>query len=362
METNKKTNKKASPRGKKWKAGLILFVCVLIVLLVLVSCAGYGYYKSKINLLEYNEGTLQQEGTVTDEEAAADAAMMEQATADLEKIEAVAAEGDTIFDDDVFNVLLIGTDERTEEFNDNARGDSCMLLSINKKTMKVTLASFERGTGVPILAGQYAGQWDWLTHTFRYGGADLMMQEIRECYKLDVSHYIRVNFNTFAKVIDSVGGVDVTLSALEAQGLNGEVYTNATTHTRVSEGVNLLDGFDALQYSRLRYIDNDWHRIERQRNVMEQVIGKVTKLNILQLNELLDTVLPLVRTNLTESDITSLLLLAPNLGKIRVEQMTVPAEGTYGSMTGMGGRSLFAVNFDENAKLLHEALYEGALD
>lgn len=60
--------------------------------------------------------------------------------------------------------------------------------------------------GVPILEGKYKGQYDWLTHTFRYGGADLMMREVRECFKVDVERYIRVNFTTFKKGIDSVGG------------------------------------------------------------------------------------------------------------------------------------------------------------
>ena len=366
MEVKEKATAQAADAkktgSKKRRAALILALCILIVVVVLAGCTGYSYYRSKINLLQYSDGTLAAEGTIDDEEAREDDEDMKAATADLEEREAIAAEGDVFSDSDVFNILLIGTDERTTYFNDNARGDSCMLLSINKKTMKVSLVSFERGTGVPILEGQYQGQWDWLTHTFRYGGADLMMKEIRECYKVDVTHYIRVNFNTFEQIINAVGGVDIELTAAEAQGLNGEVRTNAKAHTTVFEGMNHLDGYDALQYSRLRYIDNDWHRIERQRNVMEQVITQVKTLNLLQLNDLLDTVLPLVQTNLTESEITSLLLLAPNAAKITVEQMTIPVSGTYGSMIGMGGRSLFAVDFAQNAEILQKQLYEGAVE
>lgn len=258
----------------------------------------------------------------------------------------------------MFNVLLIGTDERVKEFSDNARGDSCILLSIDKKTMCVHLISFERGMGVPILDGQYEGQWDWLTHTFRYGGADLMMREIEECFKVDVDHYIRVNFNTFEQLVNAVGGVDIDLTELEAQGLNGQVRTNARTHTEVHAGVNHLDGYDALQYSRLRYIDSDWQRVQRQRNVIQEVIAQTKNLGLLELNNLLDTILPLVQTNLTEGDITSLALsLAPKLSQVTVEQMTIPVEGTYGSMAGMGGRTLYAVDFETNAGILQDALY-----
>ena len=72
-----------------------------------------------------------------------------------------------------------------------------MLLSLNKEKYTVKLVSFERGMGVPILSGAYEGQYDWLTHTFRYGGADLMMREIQECFRIKIDRYIRVNMKTF---------------------------------------------------------------------------------------------------------------------------------------------------------------------
>jgi len=348
----------AKKRGVSRKTALIV-LAVLTVLIVLPICAAYGYYHSKVQLLDYDDGTLAQEGVIseTDSEVIADADAMEQAASGLEETEAIEAQGEIYSSEDVYNILLIGTDERTRRFSDKARGDSCMLFSINKKTMQVHLVSFERGMGVPVLSGQYKGQYDWLTHTFRYGGADLMMREISECFKVEVNHYVRVNFYTFEKVIDAVGGVDITLTELEAQGLNGEVETNAITKKRVYPGLNHLDGYDALQYSRIRYIDDDWNRIARQRKVIEAVIAKAKTMSIGDINDLLDVVLPLVRTNLTEGDITSLLLLAPGIPDITVEQMTIPAEGTYGSMTGMGGRKMFAADFEKNAQILHEALY-----
>lgn len=98
-----------------------------------------------------------------------------------------------------------------------------------------------------------------------------MLKEVRECLRVDVNRYVRVNFDSFADIIDTVGGVDIELTSLEAQGLNGEVRTNAYAKHKMYEGMNHLDGYDALQYSRLRYIDSDWKRIERQRNVIQAV-------------------------------------------------------------------------------------------
>lgn len=355
-------------KEKKKRTGLIVLISVLVVI-VLLAVAGIAYYNSKIALLQYSDGKLSSEGSIdeNDEELLAESAAMEQQLAGLEEKNVVEAEGEIFGDEDVFNVLLIGTDDRTKEFSDNARGDTCMLLSINKKTMAVKLVSFERGMGVPILAGSYQGQYDWLTHTFRYGGADLMMQEIRECFKIDVTHYVRANIYTFMQLVDSVGGVDIDLTQAEADYINHPEGTYGAGHIRemnvagqiqtVTAGVNHLNGATAMVYARCRYIDSDWHRVERQRNVIQAAVYQTKNLNVLELNSLLDEVLPLVQTNLTEKEITSLLLLAPNYQGITLDQMTIPAEGTYGSMTGMGGRSMFAVDFNQNAQILKEFVY-----
>lgn len=227
-----------------------------------------------------------------------------------------------------------------------------MIMSIGKKDGSLKLASLERGMGVPILEGKYKGQYDWLTHTFRYGGADLMMREVRECFKVDVERYIRVNFATFKKGIDSVGGIDITLTAAEA------AYVNTVTGRRTYvAGDNHLDSAAALAYARCRHIDSDWHRIERQRNVIQAVVTKTKDLSVTELNTLLNNVLPLVQTNLTRLEITELLLSAPKYRGVQIKQMTVPISGSYGGMRGLGGRSLFSVDFDTNAKALREFIY-----
>lgn len=344
----------SAPAGKKHVVAIVL----LVVAVVLIGCV-YGFYRAKVDKLNYDDGKLDTQGVIdeNDSRVKEDSAAMEEALQDVASQSVVLSDNDIMKSDSVFNVLLIGTDERSAEFSDDARGDACMLLSLNKKNMQVTLTSFERGMGVPILDGAYKGQYDWFTHTFRYGGADLMMREVQECFKVDVDYYIRVNFYTFEQIIDAVGGIDVELSALEAKGLNGETYTNATTRQRVSEGLNHLDGFDALQYARIRFIDSDWHRIARQRNVMDKVIGKAKTLSLMEMNQLLDKILPLVQTNLTSREISMLLTQVPRMGQVEVQQMTMPAKGTYGSMTGLNGRKMYAVDFEKNAELLHETIY-----
>lgn len=338
---------------KKIKKSVKIIIAIVLVIVLLLA-SGVTFYLSKLNLIKFSNGKFTWSGSpdMSDSETLDEESRMDEAIADLEEKDAVDATGEIYKDQRILNILLIGTDENTEDFSENARGDSCMIISIGKKDGSLKLASLERGMGVPILDGKYKGQYDWLTHTFRYGGADLMMREVRECFKVDVERYIRVNFTTFKKGIDSVGGIDITLTAAEA------AYVNAGTERKTyTAGANHLDSTAALVYARCRKIDSDWHRIERQRNVIQAVVTKTKDLSIGELNTLLNNVLPLVQTNLTRLEITELLLSAPKYRGVQIKQMTVPISGSYGGMRGLGGRSLFSVDFDTNAKELRKFIY-----
>ena len=338
---------------KKVKRSVKISAMVVLAILLLLGGAS-AFYLSKLDLIKFSDGKIKGNGSIdeTDSETLEEESRMNEEISDLDKKDSVDATVDIYKDKNFFNILLIGTDERTKNFSDNARGDACIILSIGKKDGSMKLISLERGMGVPILDGKYKGQYDWLTHTFRYGGADLMMREVRECFKVDVERYIRVNFTTFKQGIESVGGVDISLTEAEAAYVNKETSRNI-----YNAGLNHLDSIAALSYARCRKIDSDWYRIERQRNVIQSVVIKTKDLNISELNSLLNNVLPLVQTNLTKMEITELLLTAPKYRGVTINQMTVPIKGSYGGMHGMGGRSLFSVDFDTNAKALREFIY-----
>lgn len=331
--------------NKKKKGKIVAAVIILIILAILIG--GFAFVKGKLNLIDYDDGKKEyatiQEG---DED---------QLDLDLSGLEQVDPQGipsgEIYKDKNVINVLLLGTDERTKDFSDNARSDSMMLLSINTKDHTAKLVSLERGMGVPILEGPYKGQYDWLTHCFRYGGADLVMKEVRECFRVDVEHFVRVNFTSVESIVDLIGGIDVTLTAEEAKHLNLTPGRNFTA------GINHFDGEVALAYARLRSIDSDWQRVKRQQTVIQACADKLKGSSVSTLNELLNQILPMVQTNFTQGEITKLMLEAPEFLGVEFERMTLPEHGTYGGMTGMGGRSMFAPDFAENAKILREFLY-----
>lgn len=331
--------------NKKKKGKIVAAVIILIILAILIG--GFAFVKGKLNLIDYDDGKKEyatiQEG---DED---------QIDLDLSGLEQVDPQGipsgEIYKDKNVINVLLLGTDERTKDFSDNARSDSMMLLSINLKDHTAKLVSLERGMGVPILEGPYKGQYDWLTHCFRYGGADLVMKEVRECFRVDVERFVRVNFTSVESIVDLLGGIDVNLSVAEAE------YLNARPGRNYSAGVCHLDGKAALDYARTREIDSDWQRVKRQQTVIQACADKLKGSSVSTLNELLNQILPMVQTNFTQGEITKLMLEAPEFLGVEFERMTLPEHGTYGGMIGMGGRSMFAPDFAENAKILREFLY-----
>jgi len=336
---------------KKHKVLISILLLILIIILFLI-----GFIVSKLGKLEYNDGTLSETVVEEQQEEVEENLISDEEAESLGEAEVILSDAELKSDEDVFNILLLGTDERIKQFSTNARADSIMILSLDKKNNTMKLVSLQRGMGFPILEGQYEGEYDWLTHLFRYGGADLMLKSIREVLNINVEHYVRVNTCTFQELLDAVGGVDVELTQTEVDALNRIGEYNKKIQ-KLTVGKNHLDGYNALTYSRLRSTDSDWKRVQRQRNVIQSVVSSAGDMSLMDINNLLDTVLPLVQTNLTTMEILGLIPYAPAVLGREFEQMTIPAKGTYGSMKGLGGRNLYAVDFQENSKILHEFLY-----
>ena len=139
------------------------------------------------------------------------------------------------------------------------------------------LVSFERDTYVAIPKVPKRNP-DKLGHTFRFGGAQLLMETLGTHFDLDVNKYVRVNFSVFKKLIDEIGGIDINLTRVEAN-----IVWNHTGLI-VKEGLNHLDGEAALCYARIRKIDSDWVRVKRQQNVIIAVKNRLAKKSVGELN------------------------------------------------------------------------------
>lgn len=361
----------------KWKdlwqkfLGLKLWIRIVAIVLVVVLALGlvaYGYFHSKYRLMNISDGKFAGTEVSAEGDSQDELENEELQSREIEEKQAIEATGEIEEDKAVFNILLIGTDDRTTKFNDNARGDTCILLSINRETNQVHLVSFERAIGVKIPSGEYEGQWDWLTHMFWYGGPYLMTRQIRENFKVDVTKYIRVNIRTFMELVDSVGGVDIDMTEAECNNINHPEGTFTAGNIKgmhvenevqqdLVPGINHLNGATAMCYARLRAIDDDWHRVERQRKVILAAVENLKKLSVTELDKLLNNVLPLVQTNLTEGDIASLIPEAATFVNMDYDTTTFPLKHTYGLMDGMCGRKVLALDFETNAEELQNFLY-----
>lgn len=361
----------------KWKdlwqkfLGLKLWIRIVAIVLVVVLVLGlvaYGYFHSKYRLMNISDGKFAGTEVSAEGDSQDELENEELQSREIEEKQAIEATGEIEEDKAVFNILLIGTDDRTTKFNDNARGDTCILLSINRETNQVHLVSFERAIGVKIPSGEYEGQWDWLTHMFWYGGPYLMTRQIRENFKVDVTKYIRVNIRTFMELVDSVGGVDIDMTEAECNNINHPEGTFTAGNIKgmhvenevqqdLVPGINHLNGATAMCYARLRAIDDDWHRVERQRKVILAAVENLKKLSVTELDKLLNNVLPLVQTNLTEGDIAGLIPEAATFVNMDYDTTTFPLKHTYGLMDGMCGRKVLALDFETNAEELQNFLY-----
>lgn len=345
----------------KWFKRHRIFTGFLLTVLLLIGTV-VGYIWSKLSLIQYVDGQTvdySQESRPPEENPEAESGQIVDASGltvsqlppsiPLERIRQR---------DDIVNILLLGTDERTRDFSIWARSDSMILVSINKTDNTVKLVSLERGMGVPVLEGEYEGQYDWLTHIFQYGGAELVCRTVEHCFRIHIDHYVRINFTTVTSVVDAIGGIEVEMTGAEVGYLNTAYEaTGQSFRACLQAGRNCIDGTVALDYARLREIDSDWQRVERQRKVILAVVDKLKNSGLDDLDNLLNQVLPLIQTDMTMLEITQLMLYSPNFLKAEFEQMTIPEQGTYGAMTGMGGRTLFAVDFEENSRILREFLY-----
>ena len=330
-----------------------LLVILLVLLLLIGGVLGFAVYK--LSLIDFDTGTRKEpvaavpsdtDSTVSEEDT------FEELTVDLSGLDEmetfpVIPEAEIQHSDDIVNILLLGTDAYDGTLTKYARSDCMILVSINKSEKTVKLVSLERGMGVYMETGEMAGQWDLLTHAFRWGGASLVRDCVEEHLRVEVDHYVRVSFDTVRTAVDAIGGVDVELTQEEAWAMQSKM-------PGAKAGVNHLDGANALRFARLRRIDSDWFRVERQRKVILAAVEALKGSSLKELNNLLDEVLPLIQTDMTMLEIADLMLYAPHFLTSEFDQMTIPKHGTYGFKDGIKG---FAVDYETNSKILIDFLY-----
>lgn len=251
---------------------------------------------------------------------------------------------------DIINIMLVGQDARPGEAAQ--RSDAMILMTVNRKTKQIYLTSFLRDQYVQIPG--YGNTK--LCHAYSYGGMTLMNQTIQNHYGIEIDGNVTFSFEGFEQIIDMLGGVEIELTAKEAKALNDLVAGKWS----LKEGKQTLTGAQALRYSRLRHIDSDFQRTERQRKVIMSIIDAYKNCSLSEMMKILEKTMPLITTNITTGQMfTYAFQLFPMLSGAQMKTQQIPAAGTFSSGLIRVSENYMAycqynINFAANRELLNK--------
>lgn len=255
----------------------------------------------------------------------------------------------------ITNIALFGTDT-TEGIE--GLSDSIMILTINNETKEVKLSSIMRDSYVSI-----PGHGENIINmAMMDGGPELSLKTINTNFDLDIDKFIAVNLNTLPKIIDKVGGVEISIDSEELQIINNHIANidklNGTTTQKVTKtGKQLLNGTQATAFCRIRYTSGtDFKRTERQREVFTQIFKKLSNLGIMELNSFVDDILPIVTTNLTYGEVVSIGTGILGLGSVEIQQNRFPNDGDHWSSGNFGDYKLH-IDKEATTEKMHKFIY-----
>lgn len=341
-------NKKSG--GKKTRIALII-LCVILALVLVVLIAGAAFLESTLNLINRVQDTTAH--TLSSEEISELYKPDETEESGDDTIPEIDP-SDVIWDtvdpglmeneEHIINILLIGQDRR--EGQGRQRSDTMILCTFNTQKKTLTMTSFMRDTYVQI-----PGYKDnRMNAAYVLGGMPLLDQVLEKNFGVTVDGNVEVDFGQFQRIIDLLGGVEIELTAKEAEHMNSR-----WGHT-VSAGTRMLTGEEALDYCRIRYIDSDFKRTERQRKVLNSLIQAYKDLPLTQMMGLLTEILPMVTTDLTNSEIIGLAQeLFPMLSSCTITSQRIPADGAYSSQK-IRGMAVLVPDLAKAQQMLAESI------
>ncbi len=320
--------------------------------------------------------------------------------------------------DDVLNILLLGVDTHIPVTRDESGkivqkniiglADTQIILSINKSTGEIKMTSILRDSYVSLPGYK---QKNKINVSFQYGcnklklskaeeatrmdektslGAALAMRTVNKNFEMNIQHYVAINFSGLSGIIDALGGIDIDMSKKEASAVNkyiNDAYKLPNKFTydpgydrklrknpnrvplEAKAGIQHCDGIQALTYARLRSIDNDFMRSNRQRHLLDLLLKDVLqKFSLDTMDALLEVCFDYAATNINASTFFDLAVSILRSGiTSRVgqesslfEDLRIPMDGTYSykDITVNGGKSsVTTYNVKKQTRAIHEFIY-----
>lgn len=350
MEQEKDTKRRIPLWGK---------ICIGVAAVILLTgCSGYAafnFYYNQMNI-ESDEMIVEKQEEIFDED---------ENLGNLKEVDPESIQLDSASkaekDSSVINILVCGEEAIHD---DRGRTDSIMIVTINQKDDRLSITSIMRDTYVKI-----PGFSDnKINAAYHNGGMKTLVATIKENFGIEVDGYVLVNFDSFQKIIDAIGGIDITLSEEEVRYLNSTNYISNRANHNLTVGVNHMNGNQALGYARVRYVNKDGNvgdfaRTLRHRTVMSAIYEKMMKKSTLELVAMIPEILPMLTTNIKKPDIVTYLTAGVQVRdkNPKLKTLNVPVEGCY-KITRVGRMSVvLASPLDENVKQMHKFIYGSAL-
>ena len=350
-ERARKKKKKNDKKKKKNTA-----IRVILILLIIVLCAGIGVYWYVNNILD----------TVTDENADKQTNVsqmkMDERVESFDPIEEADASeigslqdmikkwyknGTPASSSRVLNIMLIGEDTRGKKvLESGTRADSAIVASVNLDTKQIQLTSILRDayaywetTPGDESTGHF-GKINGAMSTYD-GNIHTYISAVENLYKIKIDNYVIVNFTSFEKIIDNLGGVELELTSAEINEINnhqkryGGVYIDKTFDG--TKGMVKLSGKQALAYCRIRKIDSDNMRANRQKICLSKVFSDMKNASSVQLLKILNDMVPYIRTDMPKSNIVSTAKYALSEGWMSYDVFTSNVPEYRNDENGAGG-------------------------
>jgi len=265
------------------------------------------------------------------------------------------------------NILLLGSD--TRNIKKVSRTDTIMIASINTNDGRIKLTSIMRDTVVPI-PGHGNRKINSASY---YGGPELTVKVVNECFKMNIKEYVLVNFGSFKEIVDILGGVRLNITKKEMEqinaglaeqgrllGLDRDKWAAGEYDLKTYGNDTELNGLQTLAYARIRHIDSDYQRTERQRLVIDAAIKKFrNSVSVKQLMQLATSMWGYVDTNVDMLSAVGLATTVLKSGIGKISTNLLPVSNTYKSETRKeNGNALYDVDFAANAASLYKFIYE----
>ena len=204
-----------------------------------------------------------------------------------------------------YTVAVFGVDSRDGNVEEGALSDVNMIINVNRETGDIQLISIYRDMYSMI---DEDGKFHKFNQAYVEGGHEQALEALNRNLDLDIKNYITVNWKAVIDAINILGGVDLEVTDAEFKYLNSFIsYTVEATgvgsHELEHAGMNHLDGVQAVAYARLRLMDTDFNRTERQRKVVSLAFDKAKNANFSTLYSILVAVLPQTSTNVKIEDL-----------------------------------------------------------